>query len=87
MNEVIELGTVYPTTVKHGSREGRVYDVSGLSPTLLTPSGGGIIPLIKERNENNTDRAVLRVQAGCDCRPSRNMPYASRRRHVGGVHL
>ena len=88
MNEVIELGTVYPSTVKHKSREGRVYDVSGSSPTLLTPTGGGIIPLVKERDErDNQSRAVQCLQVGCDCRPTWDMPLPPGRRNGGGTSI
>ena len=86
MKKVIELGTVYPSTVKHKSREGRVYDVSGVSPTLLTPSGGGIIPLIKEQNEQNyPSREVFSIQTGCNCEPTRDMSDASSRGNRWGT--
>lgn len=88
MNRVIEIGNAFITSLKNNSRSGRVYDISGLSPTLTTPSGGGIIPLIKEKNEqDNCCGEVLSVQTGCDCRPARNMPDITRRRHGGGTSV
>ena len=41
MSGVKQIGNIYGFAHKHNSMPGRVYDPSGLSPTLRTPSGGG----------------------------------------------
>lgn len=45
---VIMIGRIYQDLKGYGSQAGRVYDPSGLTPTLRTPSGGGTIPMILE---------------------------------------
>lgn len=41
----LQVGNIYPDGVKFKNRTaGRVYSTEGLSPTVRTPSGGGVIP-------------------------------------------
>ena len=44
---IVQLGNIYPDTdTFHNRTAGRVYDINGISPTIRTPSGGGVIPQI-----------------------------------------
>lgn len=44
---IIQVGNIFPDTDRFKNRTaGRVYSIDGLSPTIRTPSGGGIIPQI-----------------------------------------
>jgi hypothetical protein len=45
--QVIQVGNISPDTDKFKNRtHGRVYDASGLAPTVTTSGGGGRVPLI-----------------------------------------
>lgn len=39
--EVKQIGNVMPTSTRDNPNQGRVYDISGLCPTLTDISGGG----------------------------------------------
>lgn len=44
--ELIKLGNLYG--FGGGNYAGNVYDINGLSPTIRTPTGGGLEPMIIE---------------------------------------
>lgn len=50
--KIIQIGNIFPDTETFKNRTaGRVFSVEGLSPTVRTPSGGGVIPQIMVLNE------------------------------------
>lgn len=50
--KIIQVGNIFPDTETFKNRTaGRVFSIEGLSPTVRTPSGGGIIPQIMMLNE------------------------------------
>ena len=60
MKKIIKIGNVVPDTPTfHDKQRGRVYDVSGLAPTLCT-KGGGLVPKILEvmDEENHTSWSI-----------------------------
>ena len=40
--DVKQIGNIMPTVTRDNPNQGRVYDVSGLCPTLTNISGGGV---------------------------------------------
>lgn len=56
--DVKQIGNIMPTVTRDNPNQGRVYDVSGLCPTLTNISGGGgrqPMIVIEERKENVAD--------------------------------
>lgn len=49
--ELIKLGNLYG--FGGGNYAGNVYDINGLSPTIRTPTGGGLEPMIVEPISTN----------------------------------
>ena len=42
------IGNIYDDPKGYNSHAGRVYDPTGISPCLKTPSGGGAVPMIPD---------------------------------------
>lgn len=63
-----KIGNVYNDPNGYGSKEGRVYDISGISPCLTTPSGGGQIPMIPDGKgiRRLTPKECFRLQGWTD---------------------
>ena len=88
MNRIIQIGTVgTDAAMVNGSRSGRVYDATGISPTITTPTGGYVIPIIREHNENQIPGASNELQAGCNSRSYGDMPDTTCKSFRGGVYL
>ena len=88
MNRIIELGNVYPFATENNSRSGRCYSVKGVSPTLTTPTGGGVIPLIKEQDEqNHLCRADNELQVRFNSYATWDMPDTAFMRNGGGTSV
>lgn len=45
-NEIIWIGNVCPTKTRDNPNQGRVYNVSGIAPTLSSMSGGNLQPMV-----------------------------------------
>lgn len=59
MMKVKQIGNVMPTSTRDNPNHGRVYDISGICPTLTNISGGGgrqpMIVIERERKDNIAD--------------------------------
>jgi DNA (cytosine-5)-methyltransferase 1 len=63
MNDLIKLGNVYPSE----GQAGWIYDSNGISPTLVTfTGGGGKQPIILERENNNTKTIHILKEVSID---------------------
>jgi DNA (cytosine-5)-methyltransferase 1 len=58
------IGNIMPNGNKNNSVPGRVYDISGLSPCLRTPTGGNVMPLAltNKRIRRLTPKECFRLQ-------------------------
>lgn len=66
--EIKRLGNIYNDPHGYNSQAGRVYDTSGVSPCLKTPSGGGAVPMIPEGKgiRKLTPKECFRLQGWTD---------------------
>ncbi len=68
MNKIKRIGNIYNDPNGYNSQAGRVYDPSGLSPCLKTPTGGGSTPLIPDGKgiRKLTPKECFRLQGWTD---------------------
>lgn len=50
MIRVLQIGNLIKTKNRDNPQRGRVYSLAGLSPTIYMYNGGGLQPLLVERN-------------------------------------
>lgn len=57
MEEIMQLGNVFPTKTRSNPNQGRVYSIIGISPSLNCMGGGNRQPMIIE-SENHMNKLV-----------------------------
>lgn len=66
--KIKRLGNIYNDPHGYNSQGGRVYDTAGISPCLMTPSGGGHVPMIPDGKgiRKLTPKECFRLQGWTD---------------------
>lgn len=52
MEEIMQLGNVFPTKTRSNPNQGRVYSIIGISPSLNCMGGGNLQPIIIVRRHS-----------------------------------
>ncbi len=52
INKVIQIGNLVKVKNRDNPQRGRIYSASGLAPAIYMYNGGGLQPLLVERDNN-----------------------------------